>query len=88
MWANGITPGTAHRFLLEIFFLRTDFRLYFLLLIPPHLFLEARQDGAGYLKEGCRPAFVKADEHPSCLRPYCTFVALLSFVNLLQKESW
>jgi len=57
MWANGITPGTAHRFLLEIFFARNDFRFVWVFfsthdsttVVPVG---KAGKDGAEYLKKG------------------------------------
>lgn len=96
MWANGIALGTAHRFLLEIFFTRTDFRFFFF--FPAHGSStavpagKAREGGAEYLKKVVNMSSERLMRIPcsgtGLLRACCTCVALVSFVNPFQKKSW
>lgn len=95
MWANGITPGTAHRFLLEIFFTRTNFRFLFFFfsthnsttVVPVS---KAVEGGTEYLKKIVTLHLERQMRMPcsgtGLLRVNCTFAALLCFVNLFQKK--
>lgn len=95
MWANGISLGTAHRFLLEIFFKKTDFRFFFFPTHDSYTIVpvgKARKDGAEYLKKVVNLCSERQVSIPrsgtGLLRACCTFVALVSFVNPFQKKSW
>lgn len=96
MWANGIILGTAHRFLLEIFFTRIDFGYFFFFptydcstVVPVS---KAREDGAEYLKKMMSLGSERLVSSPcggsGLLRACCTFSAPFSFVNPFQKKSW
>lgn len=95
MWASGIILGTAHRFLLEISFMRTDFRFFFF--FPTHGSStvvpvgKARKGRVEYLTKFVNLGSERLVRIPcsgtGLLRDCCTFAALINFVNLFQK-SW
>lgn len=94
MWANVITLGTVHRFLLEIFFTRIDFGFFFF--FPTHDSStvipvgKSGKDGAEYLKKvvnlGSEGLVSSPCSGTGLLRACCIFAALISFVNLFEKN--
>lgn len=93
IWANGITPGAARSFLLDMFFARTNSWIifstqFFSPIVPVG---KAGEGRPRIFEEGWKLAGRKADYFPcgdtGPWRTLCTLAAPFNCVNLLQMKS-